>query len=69
MTLLPAPRTEGLQIFHRASRAWVRLQAPPGSIILNTGDYMQRISADRSGPPSPHSQAPAACIDLRNLAS
>ena len=27
ITLLPAPRTEGLQIFHRASRAWVRLQA------------------------------------------
>ena len=65
MTLLPAPRTEGLQIFHRASRAWVRLQAPPGSIILNTGDYMQRISADRSASLSLHSQAPTACTNLR----
>lgn len=26
---------------------WVRLDAPPGSIILNTGDYMQLISNDR----------------------
>ncbi len=25
---------------------WIRLTAPPGSIILNTGDYMQRISND-----------------------
>ena len=24
----------------------VRLSAPPGSIIINTGDYMQRISND-----------------------
>jgi isopenicillin N synthase-like dioxygenase len=26
---------------------WVRLHAPPGSLVLNTGDYMQRISNDR----------------------
>jgi isopenicillin N synthase-like dioxygenase len=25
----------------------VRLNAPPGSIIINTGDYMQRITNDR----------------------
>ena len=25
---------------------WIRLDAPPGTIILNTGDYMQRISND-----------------------
>jgi isopenicillin N synthase-like dioxygenase len=25
---------------------WVRLNAPPGSIILNTGDYLQRLSND-----------------------
>ena len=25
---------------------WVRLQAPRGTIVLNTGDYMQRISND-----------------------
>ncbi len=45
-TLLPAPAVEGLQVMNRASGRWVRLQAPPGSIILNTGDYMQRITND-----------------------
>ena len=30
-----------------AAGKWVRMQAPPGSIIINTGDYMQRISNDR----------------------
>jgi isopenicillin N synthase-like dioxygenase len=45
-TFLPAPRTEGLQVLNRRTMKWVRLTAPPGSIILNTGDYMQRISND-----------------------
>ena len=45
-TFLPAPRTEGLQVLHRRNMKWVRLDAPRGSIILNTGDYMQRISND-----------------------
>ena len=45
-TFLPAPRIEGLQVLNRANGKWVRLAAPPGSIILNTGDYMQRISND-----------------------
>ena len=45
-TLLPAPEVEGLQVFNRANMKWVRLDAPPGSIVLNTGDYMQRISND-----------------------
>ncbi|MFT7648285.1 MAG: isopenicillin N synthase-like dioxygenase [Candidatus Poriferisodalaceae bacterium] len=44
-TLLPAPTIEGLQALHRSGR-WVRLVAPPGSIILNTGDYLQRVSND-----------------------
>lgn len=47
ITLLPAPSEEGLQLLNRRTGAWVRLQAPPGSIILNSGDYFQRISADR----------------------
>jgi isopenicillin N synthase-like dioxygenase len=47
ITLLPAPDQEGLQILHRKTRKWIRVRAPEGSIILNTGDYMQRISADR----------------------
>jgi isopenicillin N synthase-like dioxygenase len=45
-TFLPAPRLEGLQVLNRANMKWIRLQAPPGTIILNTGDYMQRISND-----------------------
>jgi isopenicillin N synthase-like dioxygenase len=50
-TFLPAPEVEGLQVLNRANMKWVRLQAPPGTIVLNTGDYMQRISNDRF--PSP----------------
>jgi isopenicillin N synthase-like dioxygenase len=46
-TILPAPRTEGLQVWNHRSDKWVRLSAPRGSIIINTGDYMQRISNDR----------------------
>ena len=46
-TLLPAPRDEGLQVWNHRSAKWVRLRAPQGSIIINTGDYMQRISNDR----------------------
>ncbi len=46
-TFLPAPRVEGLQVLNRANMKWVRLSAPPGTIVLNTGDYVQRISNDR----------------------
>ena len=45
-TFLPASRVEGLQVLNRANGKWIRLAAPRGSIILNTGDYMQRISND-----------------------
>lgn len=45
-TFLPAPSTEGLQVLNRRNMKWVRLVAPRGSMILNTGDYMQRISND-----------------------
>jgi isopenicillin N synthase-like dioxygenase len=45
-TLVPAPQIEGLQVLNRANRKWIRLNAPAGTIILNTGDYMQRISND-----------------------
>jgi isopenicillin N synthase-like dioxygenase len=45
-TILPATRVEGLQVWNHRSRAWVRMNAPPGSIIINTGDYMQRITND-----------------------
>jgi isopenicillin N synthase-like dioxygenase len=46
-TILPASRMEGLQVWNHKSGAWVRLNAPPGSLIINTGDYMQRITNDR----------------------
>lgn len=46
-TLLPAPKVDGLQVWNHHSNRWIRLKAPPGSIIINTGDYMQRISNDR----------------------
>jgi isopenicillin N synthase-like dioxygenase len=46
-TILPASRMEGLQVWNHRSGKWVRLHAPYGSIIINTGDYMQRISNDR----------------------
>jgi isopenicillin N synthase-like dioxygenase len=46
-TILPASRVDGLQVWNHRSGKWVRLKAPPGSIIINTGDYMQRISNDR----------------------
>lgn len=45
-TILPATRVEGLQVWNHRSRAWVRMNAPPGSLIINTGDYMQRITND-----------------------
>ena len=46
-TILPAPRVDGLQVWNHHSGKWVRLRAPQGSIIINTGDYMQRITNDR----------------------
>ena len=46
-TILPAPTVDGLQVWNHRSNKWVRLNAPAGSIIVNTGDYMQRISNDR----------------------
>jgi isopenicillin N synthase-like dioxygenase len=46
-TILPATRSEGLQVWNHHEGKWVRLSAPPGSIIINTGDYMQLVSNDR----------------------
>jgi len=46
-TILPAAKVGGLQVWNHLSNKWVRLDAPPGSIIINTGDYMQRITNDR----------------------
>jgi isopenicillin N synthase-like dioxygenase len=46
-TILPATEIDGLQVWNHRSGKWVRMKAPPGSIIINTGDYMQRITNDR----------------------
>jgi isopenicillin N synthase-like dioxygenase len=46
-TLLPSQDVEGLQVLNRENMKWIRLNPPAGSIILNTGDYMQRITNDR----------------------
>jgi isopenicillin N synthase-like dioxygenase len=66
-TLLPAPRIEGLQVLNRSSMKWVRLDAPRGSIVLNTGDYMQRISNDRL-PSTTHRVSPPRDPGLRRRA-
>ena len=69
-TLLPAPTVEGLQVLNAAGK-WVRLNAPAGSIILNTGDYLQRISNDvlpstthRVSPPQDASLAARARVSF-----
>lgn len=46
-TMLPAPTLEGLQVLNRKNMSWIRLTPPPGTIVLNTGDYMQRLTNDR----------------------
>jgi isopenicillin N synthase-like dioxygenase len=46
-TMLPAARVSGLQVWNHMSGKWVRLDPPEGSMIINTGDYMQRITNDR----------------------
>jgi isopenicillin N synthase-like dioxygenase len=46
-TILPAAKVSGLQVWNHRSGKWVRLDAPEGSLIINTGDYMQRITNDR----------------------
>ncbi|HME90492.1 MAG TPA: 2-oxoglutarate and iron-dependent oxygenase domain-containing protein, partial [Myxococcaceae bacterium] len=45
-TFLPAPTIEGLQVLNRRNMKWIRLHAPRGTVILNTGDYIQRITND-----------------------
>ncbi len=46
-TILPSSAVEGLQVLNRKNMKWIRLNPPKGSIILNTGDYMQRITNNR----------------------
>jgi isopenicillin N synthase-like dioxygenase len=70
-TILPASRIDGLQVWNHRSGKWVRLSAPPGSIVINTGDYMQLISNDllpstthRVGKPSDGSHRASARVSF-----
>ncbi|MCP2279469.1 2OG-Fe(II) oxygenase family protein [Nocardia amikacinitolerans] len=47
ITLLPANPIEGLQVFHPQRKTWSRVTAPEGSMILNSGDWLQMVSNDR----------------------
>ena len=66
-TLVPAPEIEGLQVLNRANGRWIRLEAPRGTIVLNTGDYMQRITNDRL-PSTTHRVSKPRDPDLRRRA-
>jgi isopenicillin N synthase-like dioxygenase len=46
ITMLPATPIEGLQFYHPRNKAWSRLHAPPGSFVLNSGDWLKMISND-----------------------
>ena len=70
-TILPATRVDGLQVWNHRTARWVRMRAPYGSIIINTGDYMQRITNDllpstthRVGKPSDGSQLSTARVSF-----
>ena len=70
-TILPASRVDGLQVWNHRSAKWVRMRAPYGSIIINTGDYMQRITNDllpstthRVGKPTDRSHLSAARVSF-----
>ena len=70
-TILPASRIDGLQVWNHRTAKWVRMRAPYGSIIINTGDYMQRITNDvlpstthRVGKPTDGSQLSAARVSF-----
>jgi isopenicillin N synthase-like dioxygenase len=47
LTFLPSNSIEGLQIFHPQREAWVRLNPPEGTLIVNSGDWLKLISNDR----------------------
>jgi isopenicillin N synthase-like dioxygenase len=47
ITLLPTNPIEGLQVFHPERKTWSRVTAPDGSMILNSGDWLQMVSSDR----------------------
>ena len=68
-TILPATRIDGLQVWNHRSGKWVRMRAPHGSIIINTGDYMQRITQRPAAfDDPPRRQAERRVASVRRLA-
>ena len=67
-TLLPKPSQDGLQVLNRATGKWIRLKPPQGAIILNSGDYLQRITADVLPSTTHRVAAPKATDPLARVA-
>ncbi len=44
ITMLPAANESGLEIKPKTSNAWIPIEAPKGSIIINIGDMLQELS-------------------------
>jgi isopenicillin N synthase-like dioxygenase len=64
-TILPTQSVTGLQVLNRKNNKWIRLNPKFGDIILNTGDYMQRISNDIF-PSTTHRVSPPVESELTN---
>ena len=67
-TLLPRPSHDGLQVRNPVTGRWVRLRPPPNSIVLNVGDYLQRISNDVLPSTTHRVATPAADDPIRHEA-
>lgn len=67
-TLLPRPSNDGLQVRNPTTGKWIRLRPPPGSIILNCGDYLQRICNDLLPSTTHRVATPAADSPSRRVA-
>ena len=44
ITMLPAANESGLEIKPKTSNAWIPIEAPKGSIVINIGDMLQELS-------------------------
>ena len=57
-----------LQVRNPTTGKWIRLNPPDGSIILNVGDYLQRITTDLLPSTTHRVAAPPADDPRRNTA-
>ena len=44
ITLLLGAEEAGLEVFHRGRNEWIPVVAPPGSLVINVGDMLQRLT-------------------------